>query len=252
MARRFAVIIVSASALAWLAGCAPAGDALPSPTPSNSSPSPAASPSSSPVPSSSASGVATLEVLCDEDLNLIVSSPAVDATAGGVELVVTSEAPTGAYLNYGIGGDELPTETATWLLAVPPGEMTLSCSTLEQEGDVVTVAVTDPDGYWSTKTLEEFGCPIAGIPDWAISAGSGDTTAAALAELADNANEIGQEPRLTRWERAAIGYPEAETQIWILGSDDETQITAMVNTKGGTVYAGPDMLCEPSPWPSDN
>jgi len=191
-----------------------------------------------------------VDVLCDANLALRVSSDTVAATASGVAVRVTSEAPAGAYLNYGLGGDPMPASPETWMLAAPPGELQLSCSTLGHEGAVVTVAVVDPGHFWSDLTLADLGCPIGGMPGWAVSGGTGATPEEAIADLIANFTALGASPTLTRSEHAAIGYPGAANQTWIIGATDTTYMTAVVTGSGTNYSAFPDALCEASPWPT--
>ena len=202
--------------------------------------------SQSPAPTFSA--VASLDVLCDKDLVLTASSTAVAATPTGVTVRVTSEAPRGAYLNYGTGGDELPADAATWTLASPPGALTLNCSTLEKEGTPVTVTVTDPNGYWSDATVEDLGCTIGGMPSWAIGGASGSTAEEAVAGLAANFNAQSDNPAMTRWERASVGYVDSPQQSWVLGTADETRMTAIVTGSDGSFESFPEAICDPGPW----
>jgi len=189
-----------------------------------------------------------LEVLCDENLVLSVSGETVEAGSAGVAVLVTSDAPPGAYLHYEYGGDEMPPSPSTWLLVPPPGEWELSCATLEVEGDPVTVTVVDPGGYWSARTIEDYGCPMGAIPSWAIGGGSGSTPEEAVAALAASFNDSGIEPPLTRWEHAGIGYRDSADQTWIVGTDDVTHLTAIVTGGGQSFSASPNWLCVPNPW----
>ena len=201
----------------------------------------------SPVPTFAAAE--SVEVMCDKDLVLTVSAPAVAATSAGVAVRVTSEAPEGAYLNYGTGGDAMPSEPATWILASPPGDLTLSCSTLEKEGQPVTVTVTDPHAYWSDATLDELGCPLGGMPSWAMGGASGSTAEEAVAGLAANFNAQADGPAMTRWDRAFIGYADNPHQSWVLGTADETRMTAIVIGSGGSFESFPEAICQANPWP---
>lgn len=191
---------------------------------------------------------AVVDVLCDANLAVQVSSDAVAATASGVAVRVTSEAPVGAYLNYGFGGDPMPASPETWMLAAPPGELHLGCSTLEQEGALTTVLVVDPGRYWSDQTLAERGCPVGGQPGWAVRGGDGATPEEAVAQVLANFAEAGVSPTLARYEHAYLGYPDASSPTWIIGTADETYATVMVNESGSSYIASPDYLCVPSPW----
>jgi len=208
-------------------------------------------PEPSPTPTPTVEPVA-LEVHCDEDLVLTVSSETVTATPTGVPLLVSSDAPAGAYLNHTTGGDPLPATPTMWMLTAAPGALTLHCSTLEAEGAVVEVTVVDPNGYWSNATLEELGCPMGGIPSWAIEAGEGDTAHEAIEALMANFNEGGRNPEMTRGMHAGLGYPEAADQAWILGNDRTTEIKAVVTKTGSGFTAWPDWMCEPTPWPAED
>ena len=207
-----------------------------------------ATPGTSPSPSPSYSGPAAIDVRCNEDLSITVSSATVAATSAGVVLNVSSEAPAGAYLNYGTGGDELPAGPATWTLGNPPGPMTLSCSTLEVEGDPVTVTVADPNGYWSNATTEDLGCVIGGMPGWAIEGGSGSTPDDALAELAANFNATTNGEPLTTWRPASAGYPDATRETWVVGTAEKVKITAIVVQTATGYESYPDALCVEGPW----
>ena len=238
-------VLLAAIGVAFvLAGCAPAAAPNQSASPSRVA---SASETPAPSPSSAAEAAEYIDVLCDENLNLVVSAPAVRTMPNGVPISAASEVP-GAYLHYGVGGDEMPTEPTYWPLPVPPGEMTLSCSTPEKEGPTVIVEVVDPDGNWPGATYEDYGCPIGGIPDWAIETGVGETPEEAVAALAKNHNDFPADPALTRWEHAAVAYPEAYMQYWILGTDDNTIMTAMVYPDDAGYRASPDMLCDSSTW----
>jgi hypothetical protein len=48
----------------------------------------------------------------------------------------------------------MPDAAQTWTLAAPPGELRLSCSTLDHQGAEVVVDVVDPHGYWSNLTAD--------------------------------------------------------------------------------------------------
>jgi len=189
-------------------------------------------------------------VHCGSDLVLSVSAEAVAATAEGVPLLVSSDAPAGAYLTYEYGGDELPATAQTWNLTPPPGEWTLSGMTLELEGPEVAVTVVDPFGFWNDATLEDFGCEIGGMPSWAISGASGATPEEAIEGLMAQFNDGGHEPALTRAVHAEAGYPEAASQEWILGSDDATDVVAVVDESESGYFAWPDAICVSVPWPS--
>lgn len=210
-----------------------------------------ASPFVSGEPSHSPDGTTAptvVDVLCDANFTLRVSSDTVAATTSGVAVRVTSEAPAGAYLNYGFGGDPLPASPETWVLPAPPGELQLSCSTLDQEGAVANVTVVDPDHVWSVQTLAGLGCPIGGMPSWAVSAGTGATPEDAVAQLIANFTDFGVSPTLTRFEHAQIGYAETSNQTWIVGTADSTHMTAVVTESGAGYSAMPDSLCTASPW----
>lgn len=201
-----------------------------------------------PPPTEGTSAPALVEVLCDADLGLSVSSDTVAATSSGVAVRVTSEAPAGAYLNYGLGGDPMPATPETWMLAAPPGELHLWCSTLDHEGAEVAVTVVDPDHHWSDRTLADFGCPIGGMPGWVVSGGTGATPEEAVTNLIANFTASGVSPSLTRSEHAEIGYPDASSQTWIIGRADTTYMTAVVAQSGSNYTAYPDALCEASHW----
>jgi len=201
-----------------------------------------------PPPNDGTSAPALVEVLCDADLSVSVSSDTVAATSSGVALRVTSEAPAGAYLNYGLGGDPMPATPETWMLAAPPGELHLWCSTLDHEGAEVAVTVVDPDHHWSDRTLADFGCPIGGMPYWVVSAGTGATPEEAVTNLIAKFTASGVSPTLTRSEHAEIGYPDASNQTWIIGTADTTYMTAVVAQSGSNYTANPDALCVASPW----
>jgi len=193
-----------------------------------------------------------VDVLCGADLALSVSDDVVAATAAGVAVQVTSEAPAGAYLNYGWpgggGGDGMPEAAQTWTLAAPPGELRLSCSTLDRQGAEVVVDVVDPHGYWSDLTLADLGCPLGGMPSWAVAGGTGATAQEAVDDLIAKFDDAGTSQVLTRAEHAGIGYPDAPTQTWILGNAGTTYMTARVTDTGSGFTADPDALCRPSPW----
>jgi hypothetical protein len=189
-----------------------------------------------------------VDVLCDANFTLRVSSDTVAATASGVAVRVTSEAPEGAYLNFGLGGDPMPASPETWMLAAPAGELQLSCSTLEHEGAVVNVIVVDPDHHWSDQTLDGLGCPVRGIPSWVVSGGTGATPEDAVAQLIANFTEHGASPTLTRYEYAQIGYLDTSNQTWIIGTADATHMTAVVTESGAEYQASPEVLCVASPW----
>ncbi len=201
------------------------------------------------------SAPAHVDVLCDADLALSVSGEVVAATAAGVAVQVTSEAPAGAYLNYawsgGGGGGGTPNAAQTWMLAAPPGKLRLSCSTLDREGAEVVVDVVDPHEYWSDLTLADLGCPLGGMPSWAVSAGTGETAQEAVDDLISKFEDVGTSPAVTRAEHAEIGYPDAPTQTWILGNAGTTYMTAMVTDTGSGYTADPDALCRPSPWATE-
>jgi len=184
-----------------------------------------------------------LEVHCDENFVLTVSAQTVQATAAGVPLRVSSAAPAGTYLHYPAGGDELPAEPSVWMLEEPPGELALSCSSLDAEGADVVVTVVDPGGHWSDATAEDFGCAVGGMPGWAIEGGTGATPEEAVEEL------MGQfaEP-MERAERAWVGYPDAAVQTWILGDERLTKVSAMVYEANGEYQASPDYICVETPW----
>jgi hypothetical protein len=179
---------------------------------------------------------------------LQVSSDTVAATASGVAVRVTSEAPAGAYLNYGFGGELMPASPETWMLAAPVGEFQMSCSTLEQEGAVVSVGVVDPGHHWSDRTPASLGCPIGGVPSWAVSGGTGATPEDAVAQLIANFTDAGVSPALTRFEHAQSGYPETSNQTWVIGTADATFMTAVVTEVDTGYSAEPDFLCAASPW----
>lgn len=199
-------------------------------------------------PAEGTSAPALVEVLCGADLGLSLSSDTVAATSSGVAVRVTSEASAGAYLNYGLGGDPMPATPATWMLAAPPGELHLSCSTLDHQGTEVAVTVVDPDHHWSDRKLADFGCPIGGIPGWVVSGGTGATPEEAVTNLIAKSTAYGVSPTLTRSEHAEIGYPDAPSQTWIIGTTDTTYMTAVVAQSGSNYTADPDALCEASPW----
>lgn len=54
---------------------------------------------------------------------------------------------------------------------------------------------------------------------------------------------------MTRSAHAKTGYPDAESQDWILGTDEKTKIAAVVIPSGSGFEAYPDFLCVESPWP---
>jgi len=200
-----------------------------------------------PVPSPTAEPI-PLKVHCGADLKLSVSSDEVTVASGGVPLLVSSDAPAGAYLNYGIGGDEVPAEPTTWTVGVAPGEMPLSCSTLEEVGPEVVVTVVAPEGAMYPQTLDELGCPIGGIPSWAVPSGEGATPDEAVTALLANFNAHRDDEAFTRAEQAAVGYVGSLTQTWILGTADETRVQAIVNVGPNGSVAWPDKMCVPSPW----
>ena len=75
----------------------------------------------SPEPISGDTPLAQLEVACDENLELTASSDTVETTSAGVPILVTSEAPAGAYLNHNNGGDPLPADPTVWVLTPSGG-----------------------------------------------------------------------------------------------------------------------------------
>ncbi|MGC4175938.1 hypothetical protein [Demequina sp.] len=243
-------VLGAAAGLVLLAGCTDTASPDPSPTGVPTSPGASLPPADSP---STAPSVAAepLEVSCGSDFVLSVSAPTVVASSAGVLLLVSSEAPAGAYLNYGVGGDELPAEPAQWAIDASPGELVLNCSSSEVEGETVTVQVEDPNGYWSTSTMADAGCEMGAIPGWAIGGASGETAEEAVAALAAVFNETGSDPELTRWARGSMGYPNAAVQNWILGTDAETKIAADVFATEEGFQAQPDYFCVSVPWPED-
>jgi len=201
-----------------------------------------------PRPADGMAAPTLVEAICDAELGLGVSSDAVAATSSGVAVRVTSEAPAGAYLNYGWGGDPMPATPETWTLAAPPGPLQLSCSTLDHQGAEVVVTVVDPNGYWSDQTVADFGCTIGAMPGWADPGGAGATPEGAVTDLIANFTAAGASPTLTRSERAETGYPDAQRQTLILGTADTTYMTAVVTPSGSQYAADPDALCQASPW----
>ena len=244
-------IVCGAVAVA-LAGCAPAGagdpvSASPSLAPTSS---PVSSPSSSPTPTPTPTvDPVALEVFCDADLVLHVSSDTVTATSAGVPLLVSSEAPPGTYLTYDFAGDELPASPETWMFTNGPGTLHLACwdPATDVKSAEVEVAIVDPHGYWSAATLEDYGCSSGAEVDWAIPPATGATPEEAIKGLIANFSDVGTRNSLTRWEHAEIGYPEAR-QHWILGSAESPAISAFITDIGTGFQATADGLCDPGAW----
>ena len=245
--------ILCAALAAVLAGCAPAGAGDPV-SASPEAPSVSLSPVTSPSPEVTALPTVqpvALEVFCDADLVLHVSSDTVSATSAGVPLLVSSEAPAGTYLTHDSGGDPLPASPETWMFTTPPGPLHFSCFDFEAdvEGATVAVTVVDPKHYWTDTSLAVYGCHDFSIVDWAIGPAAGATPEEAVENLIASFTDFGTSRELTRREHAEIGYPDAATQTWVIGSSDAPSMTAQVWEAGAGYEAGADAVCEGGAWP---
>lgn len=183
-----------------------------------------------------------LDVRCAAD-GVSVSGTTVRAGGTGVRLRVAGTAPAGTYLHIawhrGGQGDPVPAVPTVRVLSVPPGEMRLSCSNVEQRDVAVTVA--DPAGHWRPGVLADWGCEPAGIVSWAVGPGRGRTAEAALADLARQVREGRGRP--TAWREVPIGYPAGPVATWLLSVGGEPLLTASVRQIGTSFEAVPEMPC---------
>ena len=121
---------------------------------------------------------ASVAVKCTPE-GIVVSNHALVATAQGVVFRVSSTMPDGAYLNFkGTNwgsGDRLPKSQAKWILPIPPGEITLSCTLNGDPRDsaVAQIGFTDPGHYWRDTMLADVGCPGSATPSWKYGGGMG-------------------------------------------------------------------------------
>jgi hypothetical protein len=158
----------------------------------------------------------------------------------------------GSYLTYtsdGLsGGDDLDQIENPATYEFPPGKVTLGCATppgMDERG-TVEFEVIDPDGYWRTETLADFGCSgIAGLTDWVPMSGEGASAELAAEGLLDDfAETLDRDRSDYTAESAPTGYSGAATQTWIgfrLGVPD---FSIEVTQTGDTYTAIPDVSCD--------
>ena len=207
-------------------------------------------------------------VTCSPE-GITVEPGRIQTTPAGVVLEVRNTGlPRGTYLAYessgagGVaGGDPLPggpdgqTGARRWVRSLAPGTITVTCDPSGRAGQSfqTTLQVSDPGGYWrGDANLAALGCTLGGLPDWAISAGTGPTaeaaataTAQAFQSMAPNASD-----RYTV-EPAYTGYVGAKAQVWLLRRNEQPYATLQVaktprflNRARGGYDAGPDWLCK--------
>lgn len=187
---------------------------------------------------------ATLTVACSPS-GITVSGDRVAAGPAGVTLEVSSAMPAGNHLSfhaqrYG-AGEQLPTGRATWTLAIPPGEVTLSCGTSRPDLSA-TITVEDPDGNWRDATVGDVGCALTGAqPSWAVGPGVGDTARAAVDALLTQMSAANGRSYTAR--DAALGYPGAATQTWVATRPDGSGFTIQVTDVLTEFEAAPDRIC---------
>ncbi|MEU8260027.1 hypothetical protein AB0C02_05330 [Micromonospora sp. NPDC048999] len=219
---------VAVSGLLLVAGCAPTrAERTAAPA------GPAAVPEPEPV-----------DVRCGPD-GVTVSGTTVRAGRAGVPVRVGGTAPAGTYLNigwtHGGEGNPVPASPTVWTLAVPPGQLRLSCSNVEKREAVVTVV--DPSSFWRPGTTADHSCPPGGIPSWKVGPGRGTSANAALADLTRQLSEYQGQP--TSWRKLPVGYLDAPVSTWLLAVQGEPRITALVRRTGSEFKADPDALCGP-------
>jgi hypothetical protein len=191
-----------------------------------------------------------VDVACTPQ-GITVSGKSVAATRAGVVLRVSNGTTAGTYLNYtygsgGGGGNAVPVTAASWVLLAPPGELHLSCSRSDWEPAGVVVNVTDPEKLWRKRTLAEEGCLPGPILDFG-SAGHGSTAAGAAQSLleiegAPHGGMLSGPGRSAR--RAAVSYPDAAQQVWLLvDASGRPRMAAEVYQNGNEFVASPEQIC---------
>lgn len=178
-----------------------------------------------------------------------VGSNTVAARAQGVVVAVDSTMPTGSYFTYesdGLsGGDDLKQIPRPTIYTFPPGTLTIDCRKPGMDEIApVEIEIVDPDGYWRTSTIADFGCQRGAQPSWAVGNGTGATPKEAVDALLDQFGDgAGRDRDDWTAEPAPTGYSGSETQTWI-GYRRGTPYASIQVTRAGTSYvANPDVLC---------
>lgn len=197
-----------------------------------------------------------VDVRCTPD-GVELSSPTVSAKSDGVWLRVSSTMAPGAYLTYSstgggvTGGDRVPRVPHAWDLQLAPGTVTLWCGELvpgPEEGESVTLEVTDPHGFWAGESLADVGCPDAGSQgDWIAGLGGDgaspeEAVQGVLDALAEHDELAGRESVYDAV-HVEIGYLDDPRQTWLVTRDGEPDVTVVVTDTLEGYAAYPDADC---------
>jgi hypothetical protein len=205
---------------------------------------------SSPADDESSPTPAELRVTCTDD-GPQVESTAVAATSAGVVVVVDSTMSKGSYLTYsseGIsGGDALGQIPNPATYRFPPGRLTIDCASPPGMDEIapVDIEVVDPNGYWRTSTLADYGCTSSSSADWIALQGGGPTAEVAVEDLLDDFASALDLPRADYVaEQAPTGYSGAATQTWVAYRRGKAAFSIDVTLAGSSYSAHPNVRCD--------
>jgi hypothetical protein len=207
---------------------------------------------SAPVDVESSPTPGELRVTCT-DAGPQIEATTVAAGPAGVTVVVDSTMlKRRSYLTYhsdGLsGGDQLDQIPNPATYTFPPGAVTIGCASPPGMDDIapVEIDVVDPNGYWRTSSIADFGCPGGVTPSWAVGNGSGQTPEQAVEALLDQFGDADGAVRdRSDWsaEPAPTGYSGSKTQTWIGSRRGRPYASILVTDSGSSYVANPDVLC---------
>lgn len=190
-----------------------------------------------------------LVIMCSGD-GPQVENTTVAAQPGGVVLQVHSSMRQGSYLTYAsdglAGGDNMDEIENPATYAFAPGTVTLGCASPPgmDERRTIKIEVVDPNGYWRTETLADYGCTTNTIGDWIAVSGTGTTPEAAVDDLiAALADAMDRDPTIYSAASAPTGYSGAARQTWIVLRRGEPDYSVNVTEVAGEFNATPDINC---------